>query len=551
MSVADQLSAVRRHVRYRTRAARRAALGAVGLSPSAVLHWAVGQSGQHVEAVRENSSFTWVVADDDMNTLAWLHNYWSDAYGIERPVLDATLTDTSGRQVAAWVVALAPDATEVIDIRQRCHDAGLALPFEGQLLLRLVHEKAVPGRPVQVFAEYVDNQGQATGVHGQYGLVSKPLAQVVSGMRVEAGKGIRTAVVFANPFEGRGGTVPMRAELEVRNAAGDRRRIHLDRLAPRATQRVYLDESFPHLADFLGGRAGHARLRVPCPTSRVATFVEFGDGRRVVNHGTVDRTFDQGSGRPTWWTQSWPVASAMGICSDRRDTVLTFPNVFGPVAGDYDVRTDVYTAAGSHIGTRVTRVPEGGLGQCSLRDALREWEVPLPAWVHAEVTVHPLRHLSEWPAFIDILVGVVDDGELAGEVQVGGEFFNAPVPDGVQSPDIRRTRTFGRVEVRDPSTTTLFLANPAGRDPYDVTACPVLTLLDLAGNKVATADVELPPRGCILADVRELFPAATQLLGSSGAGVLRVRDTSARLYGYYFVETEGSRTMAICHLIGG
>ena len=177
-----------------------------------------------------------MVADDTRTTLAWLHNYWSDAYKIERPVLDATLIDAAGHEVATWVIALEPDATEVIDIREQCRSVAVALPFEGQLLLRLAHENVVPGRPVQVFAEYVADGGQATGVHGQYGLVDRPLAQVVSGMRVEAGNGVRTAVVFANSFEGSHGATPMRAELEVRNAAGARRHVHLDRLAPRATQ---------------------------------------------------------------------------------------------------------------------------------------------------------------------------------------------------------------------------------------------------------------------------------------------------------------------------
>ncbi len=159
--------------------------------------------------------------------------------------------------------------------------------------------------------------------------------------------------------------------------------------------------------------------------------------------------------------------------------------------------------------------------------------------------------MAEAPALVDILVGIVDDGDLAGEVQVGGEFFNAAIPDGVKMPDIRRTRTFGRVDVGPGSTTWLYLANPAGCDGYDVVANPLLTLVDMAGAKVATCEVVVPPRGCLLANVQDLFPEATQLLGAAGTGVVRVRDTSARLYGYYFVETAGSRTIPVCHLIGG
>ena len=57
----------------------------------------------------------------------------------------------------------------------------------------------------------------------------------------------------------------------------------------------------------------------------------------------------------------------------------------------------------------------------------------------------------------------------------------------------------------------------------------------------------MPPRGCVLADVRDLFPEAEGAARRLPARVwLRVRDTAARLYGYYFVETEGCTHHSLC-----
>ena len=502
-------------------------------------------------ATKENSSFTWVVADDRRTTVAWLHNYWSDAYGINRPQFDAALLDTGGREVVAWKIDLPPDATEVIDVRARCREAGVPLPFEGQLLLRLEHDKVVPGRPVQVFAEYVHDDREVTGVHGQYGFMDRPVGQVVSGMRVDAGDGRRTAVILVNPYSGPGAPADLSAGLQVLDADGHRRRARVGGVPPRGTRRVYLDEVFPDLDGFLGGRPGHLRLQLPCASSRVATFLEERDGRWVANHGTVDRLFDQSPGIPADWTESWPVASTLVLCDERRDTLITFPNVAGPVGAEYDAVIDINRPDGSRITSHVLRVPARGIGEVALRDVLLAAGETLPVVAHAIVSLRPVAAVSERPAVVDVLVGFVDDGLLVGEVQVGGEFYNAPVPPGVRAPDIRRTRTFGRVVSGQGRTSSVFLANPAGTHGYDVVARPVLTLLDLTGERRSTAELEIRPHGCAYVSVPALFPDATDVLGPGGEGVLRVRDTGARLYGFYFVETEGARSVPICHLVGG
>jgi hypothetical protein len=272
-----------------------------------------------------------------------------------------------------------------------------------------------------------------------------------------------------------------------------------------------------------------------------------------VNHATIDRVFDQGLGVPPGWSRSQPVASALVLADDHRDTVLTLPNVWGPCAASYPVELRLHRPDGSEILRHEVVVGPRCTVDLSMRDLLRGAGVELPVVAHAEMRVGRVPSTDELPAVLDLVVGLHDDGEVAGEVQVGGEFFNADVPPGVSGPDIRRTRVFTRVRHGGPATTSIYLAypGPVDADP-GIVARPLLTLLDLTGRERATAEVEVPIHGCVFADLGELFgPAAAEVLGNDCAGALRVRDTTARLYGYHLVEVPGARSVTIDHLVGG
>ncbi|MEP6624943.1 MAG: hypothetical protein ABJC79_10900 [Acidimicrobiia bacterium] len=530
------------------RGARRLADGARGLGVGTSAHWLISRAG-HRPVPTVNTSMTWCRADESTTTLVWLHNYWSDAYDIDSPHLNGHLVALDGATLASFDVDLASDATVAIDVRARCTEHGVVLPFEGELLLEFDDERLAPNRPVQVFAEYVRDDGECTGVHGQYGLVATPAAQVVSAIRVEARAGYRTGFVVTNAYAGPGAPASMRPEITLLAADGRSWHARLDAIPSRGTRVVYADDVFPDAAGLLAGAAGHARVKLACPSSRVATFVEHPDDHRlVVNHGTVDRVFDQGVGIDPSWTRSWPVASVLGTFDARRDTVLTLPNVWGPHADDYDVVIDLYRPDGTHLTRHHESVAKDHLRELSLRDLVDSDPVP---YVHAEVQVLGNGPAGERPHTFDVLAGFVDDGELAAEVQIGADFYNADVPDGVQWMDLRRTRIFGRVRSDDMARTKLFLAQPVGTTGWTTTARPLLTLISADGTRRSTTEVELAPHGCLLADVTELFDDAHEILGPSGCGAVRVRDTTARLYGFYWVERPGARTLPLCHLIGG
>ena len=547
------ITSVRRSSRKIFRTARRFVVGARGLGSPTVVQWAAHQlrSGPAKNDV-ENSSFTWVDAAITSTTIVWLHNYWSNTYGIERPSFDVTMVDSAGASVATWPLVLEPDATEAIDVRSECIRRNIPLPFEGQMILVLCHHKLVSGRPVQVFAEYVRDDGEASGVHGQYGFMHNPTGQVLSAMRLVCDEDRRTAIVVTNPYVGPGGKGPLRADVTAISGDGRSIQARLPDLHPRATAIVYLDDLFPQLQQFLNKQPGHLKLKMPCPSSRVATFVEHTPtGRRMVNHGTIDRVFDQGGGIPSGAVGATPLASCLVVCGNDRDTILALPNVWGPIADDYIAVIHLFAPNGSPLATYELEIRQNSFAEVSTKEMLsRSGQTP-PPYCHAEIALRPTRPIDEVPAQFDLLVALRDRGELVGEVQVGSDFFNAPIPSGASWPDIRRTRIFCRVRTGHTSRSMLFLAHPVASPSHDIVARPTLTLLSPDGKGQETVTVKLPPHGCLLTDITTLFPAATSLCGDAEFGVVHVRDTEARLYGFHFLETPGAQSVVIDHLVGG
>jgi hypothetical protein len=379
----------------------------------------------------------------------------------------------------------------------------------------------------------------------------RPLAQVVGTMRAQSDAHHRTAVVLVNPYAKK--PDGMAARLEVANQRGDRARVTLAELAPRETRRIYLDEVIPDVAALLDGNVGHVRVQVPCPVARVPTIIENTQtGDWIVNHGTIDRTFDQAGGRPADWTDSTPVASCLVLCGDGRDTVLTIPNVLGPVPADYRYRVLLYLPDGTLLIEHDLVVPRGALGEISVRGLLGELGLDVPEVAHAEVTaLRASGRASELPAIVDVLVGLVDDGRLVGEVQVGSDFYNADVPPGTGLPDVRRTRVFGRVYLAEGAVPRVYLANPGSSSDYQLTAHATLSLIRSSGTESLQREVALSPHGCFLGSVTDLFPEADSLLADTAFGTVRVRSTDARLYGFYWVERERGVRIPIDHFVGG
>jgi hypothetical protein len=537
------------------RIGRRVIAGGMGLGFGATFGWVNGRI-RHVQPPPQatNSAFVWARAANDCSTIVWIHNYWSDTYDIPNPTISCTLLSGPGIAVASVEVDLPKDGTIGVDVRTICRDHHIDLPFEGELLLEVTHEKIMAGRPLQVFAEYVHDSGEATGVHGQFGFTTKPFANLVASMRVEEGNGARTSFVIVNSYTGPARRA-IRPVLELYSADGRTMKKRLPAIPQLASRRIYTKDVFPTADEFLGGSTGHARVLMPCPSSRMATLIEFPDGRDVVNHGTDSRLLDQGPGLPRDWSTTWPVAGGMVLLGPNRDTVISLPNNWGPYAEPYVATIDVFSPDGARLASQEVRVAKHGWSQVSVGELLASHGVSQSQWpvAHAEVSLgasdsHPFYR----PATFDIMVAILDHGRLAGEVGVGGELFNCDIPPGLRMFPGRRTRTFGRVQIGPDVDTHIVLVHPTSDASHTVVAEPVLTLIGGDGRQRSSLeDVTIPVHGCVQLSVHDDFPDAVAVLGESGAGAVRVRNLNARLYGYYYTERRGAVTFPICHLIGG
>lgn len=557
MSANTSMAELRTAARVGARTARRAAVGAWSLGPVAFAQ-AVAATRRTTGDVR-NTGLTWVDAGA-RNTIVWIHEYWNDAYGIDPPIVNLTLLDAAGVPVAGWTAPLPRAGTHGVDVRAVCRAHDVPLPFTGQLLAEIRGDGLVAGRPLQVLAEYRDVDGSGTLVHGQYGVSPRPLAHEIGAMRVDPDAVMQQLSVVNGLVSSR--AVEIQPRLTLRNHAGVTRRARLPRVPAHGSILVDLHEIVPDLGPFLEGRPGQVSVRVPYPASRIASCATYADGRRIVNHGTIDRVFDQARGVPGHWTESWPVVSmpfhapapadptGATDAAGQVDTVYTIPNRVGPVRGVQRVLFRVHTRDGDHVANATFAVASDATLEVRASAIAEHLGLELPFDGHVELASRLLDDDAEQPGILDVVVAFERDGVRIGEALAGGAFFNAPVPPRLAMPDVRRTRTFGLVRAGGGSRTHLFLANPAGRHGYDVTAEPTLRLFDTQGTPVAETSLRLAPHAGRWFDVDDLFPGAAELLGSEGTGTVRVRDTEARVYGWFVVGDRG-RTVMFDHLVGG
>jgi hypothetical protein len=479
-----------------------------------------------------------------------LHDYWGDAYGIERVEVVASLLGADGALRGRRTIAAAPGATTLLRATELCAAHAVALPFEGQLLLEVTDERLVAGRPVQVHADYTFPGGR-TGVHGQYGLMAMPTAHLAGNLRLDPQRGSTTWLIVANHYVGPGGPCALRAGVTVADADGRGRHVELAPLPPLGVRRVVLHELFEGLTTFLAGRPGHVRVRVPCPGTRLTAFTAYPDGRVVANHGTDDRVFDRNPGLPGDWTATWPVTATPVYWDAHRDTTLTFVNRWGPVPAEQRVTVQLYDARGSRLAERRLTVPRDGVRELVLGELCRAAGLRPGLVALAESTTEPARPRRQRPVRFDVVVGLLLHGRRVGEVQAGSEIYNAAPPAGLAWPDLRRTRTFARVDLSPGTEQRLFLAHPRGAPDPGAVAAARLTLLDRRGEPVAQQEIGLPPHGFLDASLDELFPTGRRRLGPTGGGALRIRSVDARLIAYHTVCPPGQAAVSFDHLMGG
>jgi hypothetical protein len=495
---------------------------------------------------RTNSAFCWVKAGEGVATRIYLYNYWAENYGIPRPRTHWTIHRADGRRVSGGTLVLEPHALRVVDVNAVLAEAGVATPFEGNFVIHLSDRRLRRGVPLQMWGEYRSAGDAISCVHGQWGFYEPWRQRGPTGghIRVVADARYETFIVPQNCAKSGAGSAP---EFMFYRADGAGRRAVGEPIPPRGFARYSVRDLVADGAVFLGDAGGNATVRMTTPSIRTFHFHRHRDGSISVNHGAGDYASALTPVPPLPRAQveafgRGPLAVAIAWEGAGVHTRYVLHNNLWPVAPHaFEVRINALggrrvwvTAEPVVVGPRETRV-------LPLADFLSAAGVGPEFRGVAEVALAvPARECASGFQLVTELWA----GDRMAASDVGSDLFNAPKPG--------RTRIFARVLEDANFETFVFLAYPA-HDP-DVENEVTVDLTLVAGNGRARLETStrIPVHGASFESIGVLFPDAREFLASSGgAGTVKVRCTTARLFGYHVVRQKRSGTLACDHLIGG
>lgn len=500
-----------------------------------------------------NSGFCWIKEGNGISTRLYVYNYWSENYGVPSVRLRWTLFDAAGRRRGTGVRTLAADATAVIAGTDLLRDAGVASPFEGNVVCELTDRRLKAGRPVQMLGEYLGDDGTASCVHSQWGFFDRNRPRGAAGghMHVLADEDYETVIVPQNCSRSRrDGGLANAPRVTIYNAAGEARTVTLPPVASGGFAHAAVRDLVEDPTAFFGGRSGNVRVEMATPSIRAFHYHRRRDGAISVNHGAGDYASFPERVRPT----PRATCDALGLASLAvapawNEHCVTsryvLHNNYVPVgAYAFDVR--LYDTAGTmvaerkqaiHLAPRETRV-------VTLRELVGETgDAPFRGTAQFALALHD--GATAYPPSFQLVVELWAAGRVAA-TDAGSDLFNAPGASG------QRTKIFGRVVESASYETWICLAYPsADRDNGRPSATTVsLMTADSAARRTTT--VALRPQGAVFARIGDLFDGAAEYLGAGqGVGLVKVRDTTAWLYGYHLLRHRGTGALATDHLIGG
>jgi hypothetical protein len=158
----------------------------------------------------------------------------------------------------------------------------------------------------------------------------------------------------------------------------------------------------------------------------------------------------------------------------------------------------------------------------------------------AQIALSLTADAAVLPSVFQLVTEISSGGRLAA-CDVGSDIF-----------DGGRTRVFSRILVSDDYETTLVVVYPRSATGDAPVSQTTVSLISADGSERLKTVVAIRPQGALFASIEELFPHARAFLErSSGVGTVRVRDTTARLFGFHIVRQRRTNSIALDHLIGG
>jgi hypothetical protein len=501
---------------------------------------------------KTNSSFCWIKEGDGVSTLVYVYNYWSENYGIRRVRLRWTLYDGAGRRRGRGVRALRPDETIVITSADLLREAGVATPFEGNLVCELRHPKLRPGLPVQMLGEYRASDGTASCVHSQWGFYERTRPKGAAGGHIHllSDDVYETVIVSQNCSRSKRGR-DLRANaprVTFYNAEGDARTVVMRPIPPCGFARYTLREMVSDGDRFLAGGSGNARVEMWTPSIRTFHFHRRRDGSISVNHAAGDYASqpDKITPVPRATFERFGRASlAIGPAweGDGVTSRYVLHNNYVPIGAQaFDVH--LYDAEGVlklHrpayvvLDPRQTRV-------VSLGELLREGGLTAPFRGSVQFAFSLRSDTVFCPPVFQLVTELSVGGRIAG-VDAGSDIFNA-------SPG--RTKIFSRALETADDETWACVANPSSDPRGGRPSSTTVSLIAADGSDRLTALVVIPAQGAFFQPLRAIFPdAAAFLARTGGLGLVKFRDVTTRLYGFHIVRHRPNGSLAIDHLIGG
>ena len=499
-----------------------------------------------------SSSFCWIKEGEGVSTRVYVYNYWSENYGLSRVRLQWALYGPDGRRVGRGVRPLRRDETIVIAAADLAREAGVALPFEGNLVCQLRDRRLRRGLPVQMLGEYLNHDGTPSCVHSQWGFFepTRPKGAAGGHIHVIADGDYDTVIVPQNCSRSRRAS-DVRANaprVTLYNAAGESRSATATAVAPCGFARLSVRDLVPDADIFFAGRSGNARVEMWTPSIRTFHYHRKRDGSISVNHAAGDYASQPERVVPLPYAalerlDRGPLAVAVAWEGDGVSSRYVLHNNYVPVgAHHFDAR--VYDTAGKLIlhrpehvvlGPRQTRV-------ITLASLLAEASITAPFRGTVQFALSLRPELTVYPPVFQLISEMSASGRIAG-ADAGSDIFNAPPG---------RTKVFARVVENSDYETWFCVSNVASNPAQAGPSSTTVSLISGDGMARLTTTVEISAQGAVFARTSDLFPEAAAFLAPGGGlGLVKVRDVTRRLYGYHMLRHRRTGALAMDHLIGG
>ncbi len=505
--------------------------------------------------VPENSSYCYFVENGDVNTTIYLYNYWSENYKIERPEIKFHLLDMDGNEKGTHTVTLPPNGCAAVKGKDLLAAAGMD-SLEGSVLTTITNPLLVQGRPLQMNVDYFFANGKkVTGVHSQWGINPDPKDEQLASFHIQVHTTQDTFVVFRNTLHKKHAPRAEPVSMELINHKGEKRETTLSTIPPMGMRKVSVKELFPGSEAFLDGKPGNLKVSSHTEMGRCLFYHhDAEENEYTFNHATQNLLFN-GNGSYTLEEMKrmgiGPVGAGPVRVEGKWDTyLLPFVDFFEDV-DHYFLDLCLFDGSGKKIlelPQHVKMTPRT-VTRIDFADVLAKGGISTPFEGSFRISFHIEERITKYPKGLHYIAGF-SHGKHHTEFQFDSGLFNMPTHN--LSNEYQTSKIFSRALSTNDFQTSIFLINSSGETGYAKESTTQLYVFDAEGKTIGEKTIKLPANGSRFITLEEEFPTMKEALASSqGNGVVKVRDRTARISGFHFIQDRKGNFQCSDHLVGG